>query len=395
VDVLSTLLAAAVLAASAVGLAATLLIVTPAPTSRLWLLGILAEGYSLVLAGAAVVAMAIAAVAIGMGAAVLGWLAIAVSTAVLVVALVPVAEGRRAARSHDVRLSLRSYWAAPTWIAAGSSETMVFSTPRDVPDGLAVDVRQPAGTGPEARPPIRAAVVLVHGGGWVSGSRGGVARWNEWLADLGYVVFDVDYRLAPPPRWQDAADDVDDAVAWVRANATRFGVDRCRIGLVGWSAGGHLALLSAYRARRTAKAVAAVAAVYPITDVGTAARGVHPRWAIAEAESQVDAFLGGPAADHADSARLASPITHVDAAVPPTFLAHGTRDQLVNVAHSDALAAALRQVGADHQLVRLPGANHSYDLVWGAWSTQVTRAVLGRFLERHLGAPFTGRRTEP
>jgi dipeptidyl aminopeptidase/acylaminoacyl peptidase len=78
-------------------------------------------------------------------------------------------------------------------------------------------------------------------------------------------------------------------------------------------------------------------------------------------------------------------MTHVDGALPPTFLAHGTSDQLVHIAHSDALAAALRKVGADHQLVRLPGANHAFDLAWGAWSTQVARAVLGRFLERHLG----------
>jgi acetyl esterase/lipase len=378
-------LAAAVLVANTAGLAATLLIVGPAPTSKLWLFGILAEGYSLVVGGAAIAGIALAGITVGMGAVVLGWLAISAATAALVVALVPVAAGRRVARNHDVALSLRAYWAAPTWIATRSAETMVFSTPLDVPDGLAVDVWRPAGGGSGSASLVRAAVVLVHGGGWVSGARGGVARWNEWLADQGYVVFDVDYRLAPPPRWQDAAGDVDGAVAWVRANAVRFGIDPGRVGLVGWSAGGHLALLTAYRARRAAHRVAAVAALYPVTDLSTAARGVGPGWAITAAESEVAAFLGGPIADHADAARVASPMTHVDGAVPPTFLAHGTSDQLVHIAHSDALAAALRKVGADHRLVRLPGANPAFALAWGAWSTQVARAVLGRFLERHLG----------
>ena len=383
---MTTLLAGAVVLASAVGLAATLLIVWPAPTSKLWWFGILAEGYSLVLAGAAIVGIAIATITIGLGADILGWLAVSSATAALALALVPLAAGRRVARSHGVGLSLRAYCAAPTWIAKGSTETMTFSKPPDVPDGLAVDVWRPAGAEPEPGSPGRAAVVLVHGGGWVSGGKGGVARWNEWLADQGFVVFDIDYRLAPPPRWQDATSDVDDAVAWVRAHAARFGVDPSRVGLVGWSAGGHLALLTAYRARGAAHSVAVVAALYPITDLRTAVCGVRPGWAIRAAESNLNAFFGGPVADHADPARVASPIAHVDGAVPPTFLAHGTSDQLVHVAQSDALAAALRQVGADHQLLRLPGANHAFDLVWGAWSTQVTRVTLGRFLERHLGS---------
>jgi acetyl esterase/lipase len=375
---MTLLLAAALLAASVVGLAAALLIVRPAPTNRLWLVGVLVAGYSLLVAGAAAVLIAIGAVTIAMGAVVLGGLAVCLAVAMFALALVPVVEGMRAARAHDVHLSPRAYWARPAWTGKGATETFVFSEPPDVPGGLALDVSRPADSG-------RAAVLLVHGGGWVSGGRGGVARWNEWLAARGYVVFDVDYRLAPPPRWQDAADDVAAAIAWVRANAARFGVDPRRVGLIGWSAGGHLALLTAYRAAGTDQSVTAVAAFYPITDLRTAAEGCRPRWAEEAALSQVDAFVGGPLTDHPDVGRIASPLDHVDDAVPPTFLVHGTSDQLVSVGHSDALAAALHDVGADHELLRLPGANHAFDLAWGAWSTQVARVALGRFLDRHLG----------
>ena len=94
-----------------------------------------------------------------------------------------------------------------------------------------------------------------------------MARWNEWLADLGYVVFDVDYRLAPPPRWRDAPGDVQAAVAWVRARAPQLGVDPERVALLGWSAGGHLALLAAYDSPSAFPPVAAVVALYPITDL--------------------------------------------------------------------------------------------------------------------------------
>jgi acetyl esterase/lipase len=381
-----TLLAVAVLAGSMIGLATASLIVMPAPTRRVWIVGVLGEGYSLAVAGAAIVLVALAAVSIAMGAVGLGGLAMGLAVVTLALALLPVVHGLRAARAHGVRLSARAYFARPTWTATRSTETFVFAEPPDVPGGLALDVWRP--TGPEVAR-ARAAVVLIHGGGWTSGGRGGVGRWNEWLADEGYVVFDVDYRLAPPPRWKDAPDDVADAIAWVRAHAARFGIDPRRVGLIGWSAGGHLALLTAYRAAGTEHRLPAVAAFFPITDLRTATQGCRPAWAVHDARSQIDAFLGGQITDHADAARVASPRVHVDGAASPTFLVHGTSDQLVPVGQSDALAAALRQVGAEHELVRLPGANHAFDLAWGSWSTQVTREALRRFLDRHLGVPPT------
>ena len=89
------------LVASAMGLAATLLIVRPAPASGLWLFGVLLEGYSLVVAGAAALGvMVTAGVLIGTGAAVLGGLAVGFGVAAFGIALVPVVQGRRAARTH-------------------------------------------------------------------------------------------------------------------------------------------------------------------------------------------------------------------------------------------------------------------------------------------------------
>ena len=377
---MTVLLATMVLVASAISLAVASLIVAPAPTRRLWLVGILVEGYSLAMAGAAAVLIAVAVVTIEMGSVVLGGLATGLAAMALALALLPVVNGLRTARAHGARLSLGAYFTRPTWTGTGSTETFVFAEPPDLPGGLALDVWRP--TRSQVEP--RAAVLLVHGGGWTSGGRGGVRRWNEWLADQGYVVFDVDYRLAPPSRWEDAATDVADAIAWVRANAGRFGVDPRRVGLIGWSAGGHLALLTAYRSAGTEHRVAAVAAFYPITDLRTAAHGCRPGWALQDAVAQVDAFLGGPVADHDAAARVASPLAHVDGAVPPTLLVHGLSDQLVSVDHSDALAAALQRVGAEHELVRLSAANHAFDLAWGAWSTQVSRLALGRFLVHHL-----------
>ena len=61
---------------------------------------------------------------------------------------------------------------------------------------------------------------------------------------------------------------------------------------------------------------------------------------------------------------------------------------MVPVEQSRRLDAALTRVGAVHEYLELPGSNHAYDLAWGGWTTQITREVLRRFLERHV--PATG-----
>ena len=117
---------------------------------------------------------------------------------------------------------------------------------------LLLDWWPAAGAGPVPGGEPVPAVVKVHGGGWTGGGRNEAAQWNRWLNELGYHVFDVDYRLAPPPRWEDAVADVRRAVAWVAEQAGAVGADPARISLMGHSAGGHLALLAGYTRRRSA-----------------------------------------------------------------------------------------------------------------------------------------------
>src|SRR3954467_4411695 len=106
---------------------------------------------------------------------------------------------------------------------------------------LRMDVRTPPGQGPFA------ALILVHGGGWVRGDR----TWNmaplfEPLAYAGFATFSISYRLATDFfQFGAAIDDVRLAVRHVRENAARYNIDPHRIALVGESAGGHLAAMAA------------------------------------------------------------------------------------------------------------------------------------------------------
>src|SRR5712675_1282129 len=110
-------------------------------------------------------------------------------------------------------------------------------------DGVALqgDLYMPAGPGPYP------ALVGVHGGGWQAGARNAFQFFGPWLAQRGYVLFAISYRLAKKGQkmFPQAVNDVLAAVQFIRGSAGEIKVDPERIGLFGASAGGHLASLAA------------------------------------------------------------------------------------------------------------------------------------------------------
>src|SRR5437868_4477899 len=111
-------------------------------------------------------------------------------------------------------------------------------------DGVALlgDLFLPKAAGPHP------AIVFIHGGALVAGSKAGYAiTWGPYLAARGYVVFAIDYRLAKAnaPTWPQALLDCKAAIQYVRGRASELGVDPERIGVGGDSAGGVLSSLVA------------------------------------------------------------------------------------------------------------------------------------------------------
>jgi acetyl esterase/lipase len=101
------------------------------------------------------------------------------------------------------------------------------------------------------------AVVFWYGGGWSSGSRASYRFVAGTLTRRGLVTVLPHYRLFPEAAWPAYPEDGAAAVAWVRANAARIGVDPERIALAGHSAGGHLALTLALDRRGDGRRAAA------------------------------------------------------------------------------------------------------------------------------------------
>jgi len=369
-------------------LAGGLLIVAPAPTETLLFAGVLLTECSLVVTAAGGVGLAAAALAGHAGARRIAWFTAAVSVGALVVSLIPVRDGLRTASAQGATVALERYLPRPP--AGAPSQTVTYVGPQGSPVSRRLDV-WPVPGGAGARGRGHPAVVLVHGGGWDQGSRGG-SLLPAWLAGRGYVVFDIDYRLATPtgPSWQQATGDVKCAVGWVNDHAARFGVDPERIGLLGSSAGGHLALLAAYSTSEPAlpascrardAEVRAVAALYPVSDLAALHRTPTRWWNRSpDIRALVARFVGGTPTTTPDRYRIASPITHADHRVPPTYLAHGTRDQVVPIGQSLRLAQRLREAGVPHRMVPLRGANHGFDLLGGGFNTQTTLSTLAGFL---------------
>ena len=362
----------------------------------MWLLAAFISEFNLILALGALAALVLSFVAWSLGARVLPLASGLIALATFAGALLPVLQAYDTARVEGVPLSLPTYFAGSTTSPDRTPRTETYAVVEG--EALRLDVWEPLQAFATPHP----AVVLVHGGAWTTGARGETPLWNIWLSERGFMVFDIDHRLAPPARWQDAPGDVKCAVGWVKRHAETFGVDPNRVVLMGVSSGGHLALLAAYTdghprlplsclAQNAVQdtSVAAVVALSAPTDLTWQYDLEFPWWypdALTSVES-LEAFAGGTPQTAPDAYRLGSPINHVSAGLPPTLLVHGGRDQLVLPEESEKLAARLENAGVPHRFLRLSYANHLFDLHWGGWGSQLTRAVLADFLDEHVQAP--------
>ncbi len=229
---------------------------------------------------------------------------------------------------------------------------------------LKLDIYRPDG-GVRMRP----AVVLLHGGGWAMGSKGGLLQryLAGGLRKAGFVVCSVDYRLAGAGRnhYPAALDDAQRAVRWLRANTAKYGVDPNRIAAMGDSAGGYLAaMLGTCPTRATVGdgldrypcTVKCVVDLYGPSDFTTPRQSGENGLRLAILAN----FIGKKPAEAPALYRDASPISHVSRRSAAFLVFHGTKDPLVPIAQSERLVAALRKAGVDARLVRLEGEGHGF-----------------------------------
>jgi len=239
-------------------------------------------------------------------------------------------------------------------------------------------------------------VVLIHGGGWVLGSKEGEALTALPFIAMGYSVVNVEYRLGNVSLAPAAIEDCRCALRWVVAHAKDYNFDVDRIVVAGASAGGHLALTTGMMPTsagfdRTCQGpaepkVAAIVNFYGITDVADLLDGPGKK-PFPENWPYTVQWLGNQP-NRADIAKAASPLTYVRAGVPPTISIHGDKDVVVPYAHSVRLQEALQKAGVAHELITVPGGGHGN---FPMPEYQRAYAAIQAFLAKHV----TGAKTAP
>jgi acetyl esterase/lipase len=214
---------------------------------------------------------------------------------------------------------------------------------------------------PEPRESPRPAIVLVHGGGFVSGSPEDNYEAPRF-ANAGFVTFSVGYRLFNEVTGENgfpaALDDVQLAMRWIRAHAAEYNVDPERIGAIGWSTGGQLAgLLGTMETRDTALPLqefsSRVTCAVSISGDLDLTVPLSPSWA-----QLYEWIIGGTLKDDPELYEAASPVFHVDADTVPFLMTHGTADVDSPVQQSRNMVVALTDAGIEFVHAEFPGKDH-------------------------------------
>lgn len=249
-------------------------------------------------------------------------------------------------RNHPMRHALPLLFAS-LCLPAHADRVLhdITYTPPGWPAALQADLYRPASAGPH---PV---VLMVHGGGWRSGSRQDsyVTTLCQALVRAGMACLSASYRLVPEGRHPAPRDDLQQALRWLKREGPAHGLDEQRVGVWGYSAGAHLAALLGTRPAADPEAARVRAVV---------AGGIPADLRLWPDSAMVNAYLGDTLAAQPRRWAEASPVTQVTAASAPFFIYHGRLDRLVEPAQARLMQEALQSAGVPVTLRWLPLKGH-------------------------------------
>lgn len=209
-------------------------------------------------------------------------------------------------------------------------------------------------------------VIFIHGGGWLSNDKyadmGYMEKTVAEIVSSGFALASIDYRFSTQAVFPAQMQDCNRAISYLYDNADKYGFDKNRFAIMGFSAGGHLASMVGLSKNNN------VAAFFmPETSKSFSFKAVVDFYGPAElilfpgsddAKSPEGLLLGAAPLDRPDLAKAASPVTYVDKNDPPFLIIHGEKDQLVSTKHSELLSSWLRVSGVENELIIVKDAPH-------------------------------------
>ena len=243
-------------------------------------------------------------------------------------------------------------------------------------------------TMPTKKNSINKPVFLIHGGGYMAGSRNQQPSWTKYYASHGYVVFDVDYHLASKTQhpWKQAPTDIALAIKYVQKHASKYNVDMNKMVIAGSSAGGGVALQTAYGIADNTISIKglptprAVVAIYPGSDPYALWYGNSSLFGM-KGNICDKYYIGGSPDQYPERYASVAPAQHVTQNTPATLIVAGTSDHVIPYQGHQELTELLSERGINNKLVTLPMNDHFFDMAGGSIGSQIARQQATKFLE--------------
>lgn len=245
------------------------------------------------------------------------------------------------------------------------------------------------------------AIVYVTGGGFINANKDNGVQLRNYLAEKGYVVASITYRVAPTAKFPQPLEDVKASIRYLRAHADQWNIDKDRIGIIGGSAGGYLSAFAGTTSgtktfdkgenlQESSKVNCAVD-LYGLSDLSQVGMDYSPEvQQLHKSAGATEALWvngspvfggkdGGVLADP-KATEAANPIAYIGKNSAPMLLMHGTADRVVSPGQTDLLYQALKAKGVPAERYEIPGAAHGGVY----WVQDKVLQVIGDFFDRYL-----------
>ena len=189
-------------------------------------------------------------------------------------------------------------------------------------------------------------IAMVHGGGWISGSKENEKYMAMKLASKGYVIIAIGYRLADVAKYPAAVEDIEIGIQWLRKNHKKYALDKKKIAVYGESAGAQIATLVGVKSHNKIKAVINVDGIVSF---------IHPE---AEESTYAAYWLNGDREVNLKNWTEASPLEYVDKNTPPTLFINSSQPRFH--AGRDDMIAILNKYGTYSEVKTISNSPHSF-----------------------------------
>lgn len=245
------------------------------------------------------------------------------------------------------------------------------------------------------------AIVYVTGGGFINANKDNGIQLRMHLAEAGYVVASIQYRVAPTARFPEPLEDVKASIRYLKTHADQFGIDLERIGIIGGSAGGYLTAMAATTSGtktfdkgdnlQVGSDVKAAVDLYGLSDLtrigddyNDSVKKAHRSAGATEAlwvnGSAVFGGHDGGILANPEGAQKANPITYISQTSAPLLLMHGTNDTVVSPSQTDLLFQALQKHHVPSKRYLVEGAAHGGIY----WNQKEVLDIITTFFDSYL-----------